>query len=383
MSAIRLGIIMNGVTGRMGRNQHLERSIIAIRDQGGVRLADGGTVVPEPILVGRDKRRLKELAGSFGLESWSTDVDACLEDDDYPVYFDAQVTSRRAEAVRAALEAGKHVYCEKPLAEDFHTALELARLARHRGLKNGIVQDKLFLPGLLRLQRLVDDGFFGRILSVKADFGYWVFEGHRQPPQRPSWNYRSEDGGGIILDMFPHWQYVIEGLFGRIERLTCLGATHIDERIDDAGNSYAATADDAAYATFRLEGGAIVQMNSSWTTRVHRDELFQMQVDGIEGSAVAGLRHCVFQRATDTPRAIWNPDIEDPIDHLGAWTPVEGSGGEDNGFKLQWQRFIAHVADEGSFPWTFLAAARGLQLVDLAMRSWAESCWVEVPEVGL
>jgi predicted dehydrogenase len=376
----RLGIIMNGVTGRMGRTQHLERSIMAICEQGGVRMAGGDVVMPEPILVGRDRHKLAELSRSFGIERFSTDLDACLSNPDYPIYFDAQITSRRARAVRSALEAGKHVYCEKPLAGDVDTALELARLAARRGVKHGIVQDKLFLPGLLRLRHLIDDGFFGRILSVKGDFGYWVFEGHRETGQRPSWNYRKEDGGGIILDMFPHWQYVIESLFGRIRAIVCLGATHIDKRFDEGGNPYSATADDAAYAILRLEDGAVVQMNSSWTTRVHRDELFQLQVDGTDGSAVAGLRHCVFQPAADTPRATWNPDVEDPIDYRAGWSPLEVDEGEENGFKLQWEQFIAHVAADEPFPWNFFNAARGLQLVDLALRSWKAGAWLEVPE---
>jgi predicted dehydrogenase len=376
-----LGIIMNGVTGRMGRTQHLERSIMAIRNQGGVRLASGDLVMPEPILVGRDERKLAELANTFGIERLSTDVDACLSDPDFPVYFDAQVTSRRAAAVGAALQAGKHVYCEKPLAEDFNTAVGLARLASERGVKHGIVQDKLFLPGLLKLRRLIDNGFFGRILSVKGDFGYWVFEGHAQTPQRPSWNYRKEHGGSIILDMFPHWQYVIEGLFGPIRGVMCLGATHIDKRFDENGNPYTATADDAAYATFRLESGAIVQMNSSWTTRVYRDELFQLQVDGTDGSAVAGLRHCVFQPASETPRATWNPDVDDSIDYRAGWTRLDVTGVEENGFKRQWERFIAHVAGDEPFPWGFSAAVRGLHLVELALRSWESGSWLDVPEV--
>jgi predicted dehydrogenase len=377
----RLGIIMNGVTGRMGRTQHLERSIMAICKQGGVRLAGGDVVMPEPILVGRDRHKLAELATSFGIERFSTDVDECLSNPDYPIYFDAQITSRRAPAVRSALEAGKHVYCEKPLAGDVKTALELARLAAQRGIKHGIVQDKLFLPGLLKLRHLIDDGFFGRILSVKGDFGYWVFEGHGESGQRPSWNYRRQDGGGIILDMFPHWQYVIESLFGRITAIVCLGATHIDKRFDESGSPYTATADDAAYATLRLEGGAVVQMNSSWTTRVHRDELFQLQVDGTDGSAVAGLRHCKYQPAVDTPRATWNPDVEDPIDYRAGWTPLQIDEVEENGFKRQWERYIAHVAADEPFPWNFFNAARGLQLVDIALRSWKAGSWLEVPEV--
>ena len=383
MAARRLGVIMNGVTGRMGKNQHLVRSILAIRKQGGVTLGDGAAVQPEPLLVGRDPEKLRALADETSIEHWTTDLESSLSDSNYPVYFDAQVTSMRAQSVRAALEAGKHVYCEKPLAEDLETAVDLARLAGKAQVRNGIVQDKLFLPGLLKLRRLVDSGFFGKILSIKGDFGYWVFEGHDRAPQRPSWNYRREDGGGIILDMFPHWHYVLESLFGRVEALTCLGATHIAERIDERGRPYDCTADDAAYATLRLDGGIIAQMNSSWTTRVYRDDLLMLQVDGTNGSAVAGLRDCMFQAAVATPRATWNPDLPNDLDFHESWTSVPDEGRYENGFKAQWERFLAHVVDDADFPWDFLEAARGMQLVELALRSWEEGCWVDVPELKL
>jgi predicted dehydrogenase len=375
-----LGVIMNGVTGRMGKNQHLERSILAIREQGGASLANGDIAMPEPILVGRDAAKLEALAAEVGLERWTTDLTAALEDPDYPIYFDAQITSRRAGAVREALEAGKHVYCEKPLGPDAGVAVDLARLAQKNQLKNGVVQDKLFLPGLLELKRLVESGFFGRILSVRGDFGYWVFEGNDQTSQRPSWNYRAEDGGGIILDMFPHWHYVLEGLFGRIEALTCVAATHIEERVDENGRPYTCTAEDAAYAIFRLAGGVIAQMNSSWCTRVYRDELLMLQVDGTNGSAVAGLHECKVQPASTTPRAIWNPDLPNSIDFHEPWMETSRSRGYENGFKTQWERFLAHVANDEPFPWDFLQAARGLDLVDLAITSWKQGRWIEIPE---
>jgi predicted dehydrogenase len=378
-----LGVIMNGVTGRMGKNQHLLRSIMAIREQGGVALGDGSRVLPEPLLVGRNPVKLESLAREAGLEHWTTDVEEALSDSEYPVYFDAQVTSRRAPSVRAALEAGKHVYCEKPLAEDLDTALDLARLADKAGVKSGVVQDKLFLPGLVKLRALIDSGFFGRILSVKGDFGYWVFEGHDRAPQRPSWNYRREDGGGIVLDMFPHWHYVLTDLFGRIESFTCTEVTHISERVDEDGRRYEATADDAAYAIFRIEGDVIAQMNSSWCTRVFRDELLMLQVDGTEGSAVAGLRGCRVQTSDDAPRATWNPDLPNPIDFPSGWTEAPDAGEYENGFKAQWERYIAHVVEDTPFPWDLLQAARGMQLVDLALRSSNEGCWVEVEELEL
>jgi len=374
-------IAMNGVTGRMGRNQHLERSIMAIRRQGGVELPNGDRVVPEPVLVGRNPEKLEALAAEFGVDEWTTDLDGVLADPDIDVYFDAQLTSLRAAAVRAAIDAGKAVYCEKPLAEDSATARDLARRAQEAAIAHGIVQDKLFLPGLLSLRRLIDSGFFGRILAVKGDFGYWVFEGDVESPQRPAWNYKREEGGGIILDMFPHWQYVIEGLFGRIRSVVALGKTHIPTRWD-GGEPYEATADDAAYAIMELEDGTVVQMNSSWATRVYRDELLVFQVDGTHGSAVAGLRGCRQQHRSATPRPVWNPDIPNPIDFRAGWLEVPQVGEAKNAFQLQWEEFIRHVTAGTPFAWDFSAGVRGLELVDAAWRSWQERRWVDLSEVS-
>lgn len=379
----KIGIILNGVTGRMGTNQHLERSIVAIRRDGGVRLSDGRRRMPDPVLLGRNAEKVEALARKYGVERWSTDFDGCLADPYNAIYFDAQATNLRAGAVRAALAAGKHVYCEKPLTGDFREAAELARLAVAAGVCHGIVQDKLFLPGLLKLKQLIDGGSLGRILSVRGEFGYWVFEGKDQPAQRPSWNYRKEDGGGIILDMFPHWQYLVENLFGRVVGVSCIAATHIPERVDEAGSAYAATADDAVYSTFELAGGAIVQMNSSWCTRVHREELLTLQVDGEEGSAVAGLRACKVQMRAATPRAVWNPDAADVNRYLEAWTPVLPDAMFGNAFRIQWEMFLRHVLEGAPFPHDFLQAARGVQLVDAGLRSWEERRWTSVPPLTL
>ncbi len=383
MSQQRIGIIMNGVTGRMGTNQHLARSLVAIRQQGGVALPNGDTLYPDPILVGRNEQKLRALAQSYGIERWSTDLARCLANPDDTLYFDAQTTDRRAEAVKAAITAGKHIYCEKPSAGDLATALELARMAAAAGVKHGVVQDKLFLPGLLKLKRLIDGGFFGKILAVRGEFGYWVFEGDWQVAQRPSWNYRSEDGGGIIMDMLCHWRYVLDNLFGAVQAVQCLGATHIPERVDEQGRPYQATADDAAYATFQLAGGIIAQINSSWCTRVYRDELVVFQVDGTEGSAVAGLRDCKVQHRSFTPKPVWSPDTPNSIPFRSSWQDVPDNALFENGFKLQWELFLKHVALDTPFPWDLREGAKGVQMAELGLRSWRERRWLDVPELPL
>ncbi|WP_010274658.1 Gfo/Idh/MocA family protein [Paenibacillus senegalensis] len=383
MTVHNIGIIMNGVTGRMGTNQHLIRSILAIREQGGVALPGGDVIMPDPILVGRQEQKLQRLAEEHGLSRWSTDLEACLADEYNVIYFDSQTTVRRAESIKQAIAAGKHIYCEKPTATDLEGSLELARIAREAGVKNGVVQDKLFLPGLLKLKRLIDSRFFGRILSVRMEFGYWVFEGDWQPGQRPSWNYRKEDGGGIIVDMFAHWRYVLDHLFGEVKAVSCLAATHVPERRDEQGQPYTCTADDSAYATFELEGGIIVQANSSWTVRVDRDDLLTITVDGVEGSAVAGLRGCKTQHRVNTPKPVWNPDIPNPHNFREQWEEVPDNQVFDNAFKFQWEMFLKHVVVDAPFPWDLLEGAKGTQLADLALQSWQERRWVDVPKLEL
>src|SRR3954449_2542932 len=296
-----IGIIMNGVSGRMGYRQHLVRSILAIREAGGVELSDGRRVQVEPLLVGRNEEKLAELARKHDIADYTTDLDSALADPRWEIYADFLVTKARAAAIRKAIAAGKAIYTEKPTAESLDEALELAALARAAGVKNGVVHDKLYVPGLRKLARLIDSGFFGRILSVRGEFGYWVFEGDWQPGQRPSWNYRAEDGGGIVMDMFPHWNYLLENLFGTVRSVYARAVTHIPTRVDEAGAPYAATADDAAYAVFELDGGVIAQLNSSWTVRVDRKELSEFQVDGTHGSAVAGLFGCRIPPRNATP----------------------------------------------------------------------------------
>jgi predicted dehydrogenase len=381
MKEHKVGIIMNGVTGRMGTNQHLIRSIDAIIKQGGVRVSAEETIMPDPILVGRSESKLKELCAKTSVKKYTTDLNKVLADPAYSVYFDAQTTGRRAEAVRAAVKAGKHIYCEKPTAVDSKTALELFEICKKAGVKNGVVQDKLWLPGLLKLQRLKEQGFFGKILSVRGEFGYWVFEGTNVKPQRPSWNYRKEDDGGIIVDMLCHWRYVLDNLFGEVKAVSCLGATHIPERVDEDGKTYKCTADDSAYATFELAGGVIAHFNSSWTVRVRRDDLLTLQVDGTHGSAVAGLRECWIQHYGNTPRPTWNPDVAQPIDFYNGWSKVPEQESYDNAFKVQWELFLRHVALDEPFRWSLLDGAKGVQLADLGIESWNERKWINVPKL--
>ena len=379
----RIGIILNGVTGRMGLNQHLIRSILAIRNQGGLNLENKTVLMPDPILVGRNAEKLKSIAAAHGLERWSTDLDKRLADSKDEIYFDSGSTGLRGQNVMLAIEAGKHVYCEKPLATTLTSALALARAARVAGVKHGVVQDKLFLPGMRKLRRLVEAGFFGRILSVRGEFGYWVFEGPQPAPQRPSWNYRKEQDGGIILDMFCHWRYLLDHTIAPVRAVACTGATHIPARVDEEGSVYACTAEDAAYGTFELAGGIVAQINSSWSTRVYRDELFQLQVDGTEASAVAGLRECKVQRRADTPRPVWNPDQPNPFDFRSQWSAVDEDAEFDNPFKSQWEMFLRHVAEDAPFAHDFMDGARGVQLAELARLAWRERRWVDVPALTL
>ena len=379
MKEHKIGIIMNGVTGRMGTNQHLIRSIVAIRNQGGVKLGPSEVIVPDPILVGRNEDKLKELASKHGNLRWTTDLDKALADAHNQIYFDSQTTDRRAEGVRKAIAAKKAIYCEKPTAVSTAEALALYHEATAAGLKNGVVQDKLWLPGLLKLKLLIDSGFFGRILSVRGEFGYWVFEGDwGQPAQRPSWNYRKEDGGGIIVDMLCHWRYVVDNLFGNVKSVSCLGAIHIPERVDEQGKTYACTADDSAYATFECDNGVVCHFNSSWDVRVRRDDLLTLQVDGTHGSAVAGLRNCWSQHRVNTPKPTWNPDIENPFDFLGQWEEVPSNQVYDNAFKIQWEMFLKHVVKDAPFRWSLLEGAKGVQLAELGLKSWEKRAWVDV-----
>ena len=387
MATQRLGIIMHGVTGRMGMNQHLIRSIVAIRNQGGVTLSNGDKVMPDPILIGRNAEKIEALARTHKIERWGTDLDKALANPQDSVFFDAGTTQMRPTLLAKALRAGKHVYCEKPIATTLAEAMDIAQTAKKSGLKHGAVQDKLFLPGLRKLDMLRRSGFFGRMLSLRLEFGYCVFEGDLQPIQRPSWNYRTEDGGGMILDMMCHWRYVLDNLFGQVKSISCLGATHIPERWDEQGNKYKATADDAAYAIAELTGHdgepIIAQLNMSWATRVRRDDLVTFHVDGTHGSAVATLTECRAQSRVNTPRPVWNPEVKQPMDFFDQWQEVPDTEFYDNGFKIQWEHFIRHVVEDAPYKWTLPEGAKGVQLVEAALQSWKERRFVDVPPLNV
>ncbi|UHS63515.1 Gfo/Idh/MocA family oxidoreductase [Agrobacterium vaccinii] len=377
----RIGVIMHGITGRMGYNQHLVRSVLAIRDQGGVTLKTGEKVMLDPILVGRNGAKIEEIAHKHNVARWTTDIDAALANPDDTLFFDAGTTQMRGSLLTKAIKAGKNVYCEKPISDNMEEALAVARLAESSGVKHGVVQDKLFLPGLRKLAMLRDSGFFGNILSVRGEFGYWVFEGDWQAAQRPSWNYRHKDGGGIILDMLCHWRYVLDNLFGEVKAVSCLGTTHIPKRFDEQGQPYEADADDAAYATFELADGVIAHINSSWAVRVRRDDLVTFQVDGTHGSAVAGLTKCFTQHRTNTPKPVWNPDQPQTIDFYKTWQEVPDNVVYDNGFKAQWEMFVRHLANDEPWPYGLMEGVKGVQLAELGLQSWKERRWLDVPAI--
>lgn len=337
--------------------------------------------MPEPVIVGRNAGKIEALAKAHGIERWTTDLDKALADESCPIFFDAGTTQMRASLLTKAIAAGKHIYCEKPISDSMNDALAVARLAKAKGVKSGVVQDKLFLPGLLKMKRLKDAGFFGRLLSVRGEFGYWVFEGDLEPAQRPSWNYKKDEGGGIILDMLCHWRYVLDNLFGEVKAVSCLGATHIPERRDEAGEPYAADADDAAYATFELEGGVIAHLNSSWCVRVRRDDLVTFQADGVNGSAVAGLTKCWSQDRVNTPKPVWNPDEPQKLNFFDGWAEVPDRGPNENGFKTQWEMFLRHVVEDAPWKHDLMEGVKGVQLAELGLQSWRERRWIDVPKL--
>lgn len=383
MKQQRIGIIMHGVTGRMGMNQHLIRSVLAIRDQGGLALKDGSYLIPDPIIVGRNADKIEALAFKHNVARWTTDIDAALANPDDTLFFDAASTQMRPGLLRKAIDAGKHVYCEKPVSESLEEAVNIAKYAKAKNVKNGIVHDKLDLPGLIKLKRLRDSGFFGKILSVKGEFGYWVFEGDWMEAQRPSWNYRKQDGGGMVSDMLCHWRYVLDNIVAPVKAVSCKIATHIPTRWDENGQQYQATTDDAAYASFELEGDIVAHINSSWCTRVRRDDLVTFQIDGTHGSAVAGLHKCYSQHRVNTPKPVWNPDVPQPLNFYDGWDEVPDNAPMDNGFKVQWEQFLRHVVEDGDWKYSLFEGAKGVQLAEAGYQSARERRWIDLPDLEI
>ncbi len=382
MTTRTIGIVVEGATGRLGTTQHL-RSLMAIRGEGGLPLGNGERLVPEPVLLGRNPQKLAALAAAQGGLKWSTDRDACLADRDIAIYFDATATGGRPQRAAAAITAGKHLYLEKPIAPTLDEALDLARRAERAGLKNGVVQDKLFLPGLRKMAKLCQSGFFGRVLSVRLDFGWWVFDGELYPAQRPSWNYRRETGGGLVLDMFAHWRYVFDRLLGEISSVSCRCTTAIPTRRDEGGKPYAVDVEDHAVATFELAGGVLAQVSSSWASRVKRDDLLQIQVDGSLGSAVCGLHRCFIQPLLATPKPFFDAERPQTMVFDEQWQEMPEIEPFRSSYRAGWELFLRHVAEDGPFPSPLVEGAKGVQLAEACYRSDRERRWIDLPALTL
>jgi predicted dehydrogenase len=382
MATRKLGVIIEGATGRLGATQHL-RSLMGISGDGGLTLHNGDRLMPEPLLLGRNSAKLAALAAANGDLKWSTDRDACLADASIAIYFDATATGGRAARIKAALDAGKHVYVEKPLAETLADALDLARQAERAGLKNGVVQDKLFLPGLTKLRKLYEMDFFGRVLSIRLDFGWWVFDGTPYPAQRPSWNYRKASGGGLILDMFAHWRYIFDRLLGEIKAVSCRHMTALPERRDEAGNPYRVDVEDTAFAVFEVAGGVLAQVSSSWANRVKRDDLLQIQVDGTRGSAVCGLHRCFVQPLAATPKPFFDAERPQQMVFDEQWQEMPDIEPLRNGYRAGWELFLKHVAEDAPFPSPFIEGAKSVQLAEACHQSDRERRWVDLPAIEM
>ena len=377
-----LGIAIDGATGRLGTTQHL-RALLDIRKEGGLSLANGDRLLPQPVLLGRSPQRLSALAERSGGLPWSIKRASCLADPAVDIYFDASATGGRPERAGAAFAAGKHVYLEKPIAQTLDDALALARQAEKAGRKGGVVQDKLSLPGLKKLRKLYEGKFFGRVLSVRLEFGWWVFDGELFPAQRPSWNYRREGGGGLILDMFAHWRYIFDRLLGPITAVSCRHMTALPTRRDESGRRYEVDVEDHAFAIFELEGGVLAQIGSSWANRVKRDDLLQIQVDGTAGSAVAGLHRCFIQPAVATPKPFFSPEAPQAMVFDEQWQEMPEVEPFENGYRAGWEAFLRHVAEDAPFAAPLIEGAKSVQLAEACYRSHRERRWIELTPLSL
>jgi predicted dehydrogenase len=381
MATRTVGVIIVGATGRMGTMQHL-RALMDMRGEGGLPLANGDRLMPDPLLVGRDAGRLKALAEANGGLRWTTDVGQSIGGPDQ-VFMDCGATGGRAALVRRAIAAGKHIHVEKPTASTTEEAVELARLAARAGVKHGVIQDKLYLPGFAKLMALKQSGFFGRITGARIDFGAWIYDGSRQACQRPSWNYQRASGGGLGLDMLAHWRYMLDRIVAPVTRVTGQIGTATPARVDEQGRRYDVDVEDTVHVLLGLEGGVMASINTSWATRVMREDTFQMQVDGTQGSAIAGRRRCFTQSAATTPETFFAAATPQGIDFANQWTELPDGGPHKNPYRQCWELFLRHLGEDAPYVPTLLEGAKAVQLAELVYRSHAEGRWLDVPALKL
>jgi predicted dehydrogenase len=381
MADRRIGIILNGATGRMGTTQHVP-NLLAIAAEGGLKLRNGDRLVPDLLIVGRDPDRLSALACAHGGLRWTTNLTEALHTPD-DIFMDCAATGDRPVRVRRAIAAGKHIHIEKPTASTVDEAMELARLAHKAGVKHGVIQDKLFLPGFAKLLFVKNAGFFGRVLSIKIDAGSWIFDGVTQECQRPSWNYRRAEGGGLALDMMAHWRYMVDRLAAPVIGVSAMMSTAIPKRVDEHGQLYDVDVEDTSHALLKLAGGAVGIITNSWATRVRRDDTMVVQIDGTAGSAVAGRMRCFTQSAVNTPEAFFGGGRPANMDFIAQWQEVPDSLPVRNPFRQCWEAFLRHVGEDAPYVSTLLEGAKAVQLADSAYRSVAEGRWMDLPELRL
>jgi predicted dehydrogenase len=373
-----IGIILNGATSGIVHRQHLVHVLEPILREGGLPLSDGSRVVPDILMVGRDETKLQQVGEKFGLKNWTTDLDAAIANPDYTIFFDASVTAGREDRLKKAISAGKHIYTEKPIANSLEEARAVLKAAEDAGVCHGVMCDKIFLPGLLKLKRLLDSDFFGRVVSAKLEFGWWIFDGHGETGQRPSWNYRKKDGGGLVLDMFPHWSYILNHLFGGVENIYCQIATEIPERVDEDGNVYAVDVEDTANGLLTLSGGVPAQLLTSWATRVRRDDVLSIQVDGTEGSAFATAHGCWTQSLEDTPLPRLDTVNGQTMNLFETWDEAPDAEPFQHSFRYGWELYLRHVMEDGPFPFGLEQGVKAIQLVDAAYRSAEERRAIDI-----
>ena len=378
MALRTIRIAIEGVTGRLGTNQHLIRSLLAIRQEGGLPLQNGDRLMPEPVLLGRNPDKLAALAEAHGGLAWSDDAPKTLADKTIDIYFDVAATGGRLARALRAVAAGKHIYLEKPVADSSAEAMQIVRAAKARGVKAAAVQDKVYLPGFHKLRKVRDSGFFGRILSARLESGWWVFDGELYPSQRSSWNYRKKDGGGLVLDMYPHWRYLTASLMGPIKAVSCRKLTQQKKRWDEAGKPFDVDVEDEVFSTFEFESGAMAQVTTSWASRVKRDDLIQIQIDGTHGSAVAGGHKCFVQSLAATPRPAWNVEVPQAMDFDTQWQEVPEHEPFKNSYRHGWEQYLRHVAEDAPLRSTLLEGARDVQLTEACYQSDRERRWIDI-----